>query len=402
VNKQLKVFLFTGCIPPYYRSVFDHLRNLLTGLRIFVSTPMEPDRDWKPEWGDLPVTVQKCWTFPASRQHEQGFSDKTWRHVPYDTLPLLIRHRPDVVISLQLGYRTLQAGLYRKLFPKSRLIIWLGLSEHTEKGFSSGRILQRKVLLRLADAVLVNGRSGKRYLENLGVPRERIFLHPYCAEIVNHLALPVERESMVARRLLYVGQLIARKGLAPFRTVLSKWLREHPDERCEFWIVGDGPLRRELETFPSTPQLQLHFLGSVEYEKLPAIYAQGGILVFPTLSDEWGVVVNEALAAGLPVLGSVYSQAVEELVQDGVTGWTFRPDHPEEMYAALNRAMTTQVEQVAKMRRTGRQRIRELTAEYGTKSFIAAINFVRSSLDERYSATKAVSTSSEPAPKAEA
>src|ERR1700745_4497526 len=107
-SKKLKIFFFTAFIAPSYRSVFDPLRNLLTGLRIFVSTPMEPDRDWKPEWGDLPVTVQKCWTFPASRQHEQGFSDKTWRHVPYDTLPLLIRHRPDLVISLQLRYRTLQ------------------------------------------------------------------------------------------------------------------------------------------------------------------------------------------------------------------------------------------------------------------------------------------------------
>jgi glycosyltransferase involved in cell wall biosynthesis len=402
VNKQLKVFLFTNCIAPYYRSVFDHLRNLVPGLRIFVSTPMEPDRDWKPEWGDLPVTVQKCWTFAASRQHEQGFLDKTWRHVPYDTLPLLIRHRPDVVISLQLGYRTLQAALYRKLFPKSRLILWLGLSEHTEKGLPSRRILQRKALLRVADAVLVNGSSGKRYLENLGVPREKIFLHPYCAEIVNHLKLPVERESLVARRLLYVGQLIPRKGLVPFRTVLSNWLREHPDERCEFWIAGDGPLRRELETFPSTPQFRLHFLGSVEYEKLPAVYAQGGILVFPTLADEWGVVVNEAVAAGLPVLGSLYSQAVEELVQEGVTGWTFRPDHPEEMYAALDRAMTAQEEQIDKMRRAGRKRIRELTPEYGTKSFIVAIDFARSSLAKRSSPRKAVSTSSEPAPKAEA
>ena len=51
-----------------------------------------------------------------------------------------------------------------------------------------------------------------------------------------------------------------------------------------------------------------------------------GVLVFPTLADEWGLVVNEALAAGVPVLGSLYSQAVEELVRDGENGWTFRPD----------------------------------------------------------------------------
>lgn len=383
-----KVFLFTGCIAPYYRSVFEHLWNLLAGLRILVSTPMERDRDWKPEWGDLPVTVQKCWTFASRRQHEQGFSDRIWRHFPYDTLPLLLRHRPDVVISLQLGYRTLQAAIYRKLFPMSRLIIWTGLSEHTEKGLPRWKTLQRKALLRAADAVSANGVSAMNYLRSLAVPQEKIFFMPYYAGVAAHLRLPLKRESHLARRLLYVGQLIDRKGLVPFLAVMSEWLRNHPGEDCEFWIVGDGPLRGELEKYPASARLRMRFLGSVASEKLPELYAQGGISVFPTLADEWGVVVNEALAAGLPILGSVYSQAVEELIEDGVHGWTFRPDHPEEMYAALDRAMTTPEQQLDEMRRAGRERIRPLAPEYGAECFLKAIDFVRASGEKRPSSEK--------------
>jgi glycosyltransferase involved in cell wall biosynthesis len=382
MNKNLNVCLFTNLIPPYYVPVFEHLRNSIGGMRIFVSTPMEPNRDWRPEWGDLPVTVQKCWTYATKWQHEQHFSDTIWRHIPYDTLPIVIRQRPDVVISIQLGFRTLQAAVYRKLFPKSRLIVWTGLSEHTEKGLPRWRILQRKALLRAADAVLVNGTSGRNYLQRLGVPRERIFPEPYCAEISSHLALPLEREPNVARRLLCVGQLTTRKGLQPFLYGLSEWLQKHPREKCEFWIAGDGPLRGELEKFPAPPQLRLRFLGSVPYEKLPKFYAQGGIFVFPTLADEWGVVVNEALAAGLPILGSVYSQAVEELVQDGLNGWTFRPDYPEEMYGALDRAMTAPEEQLDEMRRAGRERIRSLSPQYGAECFLDAIAYVHPSVEE--------------------
>lgn len=51
------------------------------------------------------------------------------------------------------------------------------------------------------------------------------------------------------------------------------------------------------------------------------------------------MVINEAMACGLPVLGSVYSQAVEELVTNDVNGWTFAPDRPEEVDAAIARAM---------------------------------------------------------------
>lgn len=364
-------------IPPYYVPVFEHLRNLLGDLRIYVSTTMEPNRDWSVEWGNLSVNVQNCWTYASYWRHEQGFSDKFWRHIPYDTLPVLIRHRPDVVISLQMGFRTSQAAVYRKLFPKSRLIVWNGLSMHTEKGLPRWRVMQRKALLSLADAVLVNGKSGSDYLSNLAVPRERIFPQPYCAKIEPHLALPLGRKPDVARRFLYVGQLTARKGLPPFLSVLSRWLRSHPTMNCEFWIAGDGPMRSELQKHPASPQLRLRFLGSVPYEKLPELYAQCGIFVFPTLADEWGVVVNEALASGLPVLGSNYSQAVEELIEDGRSGWRFYPDDDDDMYSAIERAMEVPVEKLEEMRTSGRERIRQFSPEYGAKCFMAAIDFVR-------------------------
>src|SRR2546423_6196921 len=123
----------------------------------------------------------------------------------------------------------------------------------------------------------------------------------------------------------------------------------------------------------------MRFLRSVAYEKLPDVYALAGILVFPTLADEWGVVVNEALAAGLPVLGSRYSQAVEELVMDGVTGWTFRPDRGTEMYAALERAMSAPDAQLEEMRRMGRKRIQVLRPEFGAECFLRAARFAQAS-----------------------
>ena len=69
-------------------------------------------------------------------------------------------------------------------------------------------------------------------------------------------------------------------------------------------------------------------VGEQEPDALPALFAAADAFVFPTLADEWGVVVNEALAAGLPVLGSVHSQAVEELCAEGETGWIFDPGGP--------------------------------------------------------------------------
>jgi hypothetical protein len=67
------------------------------------------------------------------------------------------------------------------------------------------------------------------------------------------------------------------------------------------------------------------------------------------------------MAAGLPVLGSLYSQAVEDLVTDGVNGWTFRPDHPGEVGAALGRALDAPADQLDRMAAKARSTVQDLT-----------------------------------------
>jgi glycosyltransferase involved in cell wall biosynthesis len=377
VNSDLKVFVFTLSISPYDVRVFEHLQKEQKDLRLFVSKERLPIRDWKPGWGDLRVTVQKCWSCWAKWSKGQGFAERVWRHFPYDTLWILVRDRPDVVITQQLGFRTMQAVVYRLLFRQSRLIIWLGISDRTEKGTPGWREKLRKVMLRWADAVSANGAGARRYLKRLGVPDEKVFTLPYGTVIDPLVSVPLEREPGVARRLLFVGQLIERKGLAPFLHVLSEWLQKNPAEKCEFWIAGRGLLRGALETFPRPTSLVLRFAGSVQSDELSQIYRQGGIFVFPTLADEWGLPVSEAMVAGLPVLGSVYAQAVEELVEDGVTGWTFRTDETEEMYKALDRAMRVSLGRLAEMRRMARERARRMSPEFGAKCLLGAIHLTQ-------------------------
>jgi len=99
------------------------------------------------------------------------------------------------------------------------------------------------------------------------------------------------------------------------------------------------------------------------YEELPRIYSEAGLFVLPTLADTWGVVVNEALAAGLPVLGSMRAQAVTELVDDGKNGWTFEPGRPEEIYSAIDRAMNASCEQLDAMRAHARSTALALTPD---------------------------------------
>ncbi len=356
-----RVALITNFVPPYRIPVFEELARRVGDLRIFISTAMEPDRPWRAEFGGLRVEVQRNVTLNGLWRHPRGFREPLCIHVPYDTLWRLFRTRPRVVISAEMGLRTLQAVFYRLLRPRSKLLVWATVSEHTEQGRGAWRSRLRRFLLRHADGVLVNGESGARYISRVGVDDSRVFRVPYTTDVELFGRMSGPRAQSERRRLFYVGRLSERKGLVPFVETLREWADRNRERFVELWLTGDGPQRARLEKMELPRNLRLRFCGNVDYADLPALYAQAGIFVFPTLADEWGVVVNEALASGLPVLGSAYSQAVEELVRDGVNGWVFCPDRAEDAFRAVDRALNASPDELEAMGRAACASVSGLT-----------------------------------------
>lgn len=369
----MRVALLTNFIAPYRLPLLEALRDRVGELRIFVSTPMESDRDWAVDWGSLDVVVQRNLTLHRSFRDPLGYRRGLQIHVPYDTLAQLHRYRPEVVISGELGPRSLQAALHRTLHPATRLLIWATLSEHTERLWGKGRLLARHAILGRADGVLVNGESGARYIRRFGLPEERIFRINQPVDVDLFTAARHRPPPAGTIRILYAGQLVDRKGVMPFAAQLGRWAAAHPERALEIWWLGDGPLRERLAQVAWPANLASRLCGAVPYGELPGYFAQCSLLVLPSLADEWGLVVNEAMAAGMPVLGSILSQAVEELVREGRTGWTFDPTDAASLAAALERCLGTPPAQIEAMGEAARQVIRRLTPTAAALRIAAAI-----------------------------
>ena len=103
-------------------------------------------------------------------------------------------------------------------------------------------------------------------------------------------------------------------------------------------LVGDGPDRSIIDDVIRRNSLDtlVLFPGFKQYEEIPAYYGLASVFLLPSLSETWGYVVNEAEACGLPVLVSNQCGCCEDLVQEGVNGWTF---HPKD-YTRLAQLMT--------------------------------------------------------------
>jgi glycosyltransferase involved in cell wall biosynthesis len=360
-----RITFLTNIIPPYHKPILQRLSQKYPGFRVFLSTPMETNRPWPLEWEGLHVTVQKTLTIQRRWRHPKGFSEPLFVHIPLDTVQQLNRVQADLVISGEMGTRTILAAIYRHIHPRSRLIVWAEMAETTEHGRGWTRRVVRHFLHRAVDAFLVTGESGHRYLVSLGIPERKLFKIAYTTDIRRFASLPLLRPAGT-RTLLYVGQLIERKGLIPFLRALARWAAAHSACDIQWMLAGDGPLRRALEQFEVPRNLHLICLGNVDYQNLPGVYEASSIFVLPSLADSWAVVVNEAMAAGLPVLGSPYAQAVSELVKEGTNGWYFRPENPDEIYGAIDRALMLPEHELNLMRKSARDTALQLSPDVVT------------------------------------
>jgi glycosyltransferase involved in cell wall biosynthesis len=109
-----------------------------------------------------------------------------------------------------------------------------------------------------------------------------------------------------------VGQFTARKGIALLLRAAA--VQQKEGRTFSLLLVGSGPDKCSMEKLAEGLGLKnVHFLPAEKPEHMPAVYKRADVLIFPTLEDVWGLVANEALLSGLPVLCSKYAGCAEEL-----------------------------------------------------------------------------------------
>lgn len=197
----------------------------------------------------------------------------------------------------------------------------------------------KRFLVSLFSAALCAGSPQLAYLEQLGMERERIFLG-YDAVDNDYFCQGAEsarREPEQARQLpgleltkpffLTSARFIRCKNLPGLLDAYRIYRQQiEPDQAWRLVIIGDGPERHHLEQIIQRSNIPETCLpGFRQLDELPAYYGLAGAFILPSWRDQWGLVVNEAMAAGLPVLVSEGCGCVPDLIDPGRTGYRFDP-----------------------------------------------------------------------------
>ena len=208
----------------------------------------------------------------------------------------------------------------------------------------------------LYSAALVGGQRHVEYLVELGMPRERIFtgydvvdndyFGRHTAEIRNSKVEIRKKYDLPENYLLASARFVEKKNLpklvqayAEYRKrsdVRDQKLDVNDSKTCwDLVLLGDGPLRESLKSQLSTLNLneQVHLPGFKPYDELPVYYALANAFVHASTTEQWGLVVNEAIASGLPVIVSNRCGCAPELVNGN--GFTFDPTNEDELAKRL-------------------------------------------------------------------
>lgn len=239
------------------------------------------------------------------------------------------------------------------------------------------RAIKRPVysaILPWAAHYLTPGVRSDAYLRHFGVAPRRIHRLAHMVDVDRFAASAAaarasgETQALRARHgaapddvvLLFAGKLLARKRPDMLLESLRRLRGGGADgvARLKVWMVGDGPLRGELEAFAARHDLPVSFLGFVNQSAIPTAYAAADCLVLPSNGEEtWGLVVNESFACGRPAIVSTEAGCAPDLIDDGVTGWTLRAPDPdalgELMLKALHGARDLPAEALAAKSRAG-------------------------------------------------
>lgn len=138
---------------------------------------------------------------------------------------------------------------------------------------------------------------------------------------------------------LYSSRLVREKGVMVLLEAFRRLAVEVPE--AGLLIVGDGPARAEMESFCREFRVpRVFFSGSQGYAAMPAFYALADVLVFPTFSDTWGYVVNEAFACAVPAIVSRVAGVCEDLIVPGETGVVVEPGDAEGLAVTMRLLLT--------------------------------------------------------------
>jgi glycosyltransferase involved in cell wall biosynthesis len=295
--------------------------------------------------------------------------------------------RPDAILCGGYNYLASWQALFWARTHNTPFFLW---SESNSQDLRSGQALLEMLkgeFLRQCAGFVVPGKCALEYLRSQGVREDKIFTavnavdnerFAQAAESARRQASQVRVNlGLPERFFLFAGRVVREKGVFELLAAYAK-LGSALRQQVGLVFVGDGAARQplEIEALSVTPGT-IQFAGFAQREQLASYYALAQALILPTYSDAWGLVVNEAMACGLPIILSRAAGCGADLVTEGWNG-SIVPFKDVNALASAMRSFATKPDLCVIMGNHSRKRI----LDYSPKEWSAGVVRMMESVGE--------------------
>lgn len=366
----MKIFILTTVMAPYRIDVFNEMGKECDLVVCFEQKKdNERDNSWyKENIRNFRLIKAKGW-------------EKTINYVKFCTIQYLKQEKPDLVIFYEYSTKTAMLLMQYCIEKKIKYLINCdGAFIDTKKNIKK---YIKTHYIKNAIGCLANGKSAKNYFLYYGAKEKNIFSHNFSTLYKNDiLERPLKKDEKKKLRdelklcqskriFLCVGNYIDRKGY----DLIIKAANELKEENIEFVNIGCGNKKEEYQKLIEEYGLKNIVLeGFKDKETLKKYYDSADVFLFPTKEDIWGLVVNEAMARGLPVITTDRCNAGLELIENNKNGEIIKTNSCEELVKAIRKYLTKLDDELYKQGEKSIKKIKEYTIENIAKSHIEVLN----------------------------
>jgi glycosyltransferase involved in cell wall biosynthesis len=280
-----------------------------------------------------------------------------WVVVSRGVVRALRRFDPQIVVVGGWNQPGFWEALVWAKAKRRPVVTWVESTARDSRSGSRPLEAAKRALVRASDGFLVPGRASAAYLRGFGIGDRPVATAPNAVDAAVFSRAAVDRSGRGRPTLLYAGRFDPEKGL----DVLLEAVR---GLEADLVLVGSG---REEERLRAAAPANVRFEPPVDRDGVARYYAEADAYVLPSRSEQWGMVLNEAATAGLPIVASDAAGAAYELVEDGVNGFRV----PAGDAVALRRALERVVD--PDFRASAGARSRELAAAHTPEAWADAV-----------------------------
>lgn len=272
------------------------------------------------------------------------------------------------------GYST-PTGMYLINYLKNKKIPFiLNCDGGLIKQDSKIRYKIKKYFISKADFYITTGKESIKYLTYYGADESNIYVYPFSSIRDNSIQKKLEENEIKSIKkkngikeeniILAIGRFIHIKGF----DILLKAMKEL-DSSVGVYIIGGTPTEEYLKIIKGNQFNNIHFIEFKEMNELEEYYKIANVFVLPTRGDVWGLVINEAMAKGLPIVTTNKCVAGLELIENGKNGFIVPVDNKEELKKAIEKIINNKKLQET-MSKNNTKKIKSYTIENMTKVHI--------------------------------